>query len=155
MPQRRRRDAVTGLLLFTGACLLVPGLLLPAILVERFWVFETEKSIAGVAVSLFTGGDIPLAAVIVVFSVVLPAAKLAVALAAWFADGRAAGRLIAWSARLGRWSMLDVFLVALVIAVLSLDAVASITAGPGAYLFCAAVLATMAGTHRLERRGRS
>lgn len=146
---------MTGLILLAGAGLLVPGLLLPVISVERFWVFETEKSVVGAVRVLLAGDNVPLGIVILLFSIVLPVSKLALSLWIWFAptrDRRLAGRLMAWNIGLGRWSMLDVFLVALVVAVLSLDAIARITAGSGAYFFCAGVLATMAGTHRLETR---
>ena len=150
-----RRDAMTGILLLAGAGLLVPGLVLPVVTVEQFWVFETEKSVTGAVGSLLDGDNVILGIVVLVFSIVLPVGKLALSLWIWWMSAARPGvasRLLAWNVRLGRWSMLDVLLVAIVVAVLSLDAVARISAGSGAFFFCAAVIATMAGTHRLERR---
>ena len=54
--------------------------------------------------------------------------------------------------RLGKWSMMDVFLTALIVALLSLDLVWRVSVGIGVYFFCAAIVAGMLAALRLERR---
>ena len=44
---------------------------------------------------------------------------------------------------IGRWSMVDIFVVTILVALVNLGALASIQAGPGAVFFCAVVIITM------------
>jgi paraquat-inducible protein A len=50
---------------------------------------------------------------------------------------------------LGKWSMLDVFVVAILVVTVKLGAIASITVHFGIYLFTLAVLASMLLTHKI------
>ena len=43
----------------------------------------------------------------------------------------------------GRWSMIDIFMISILVALVKLDAVATIEAGPGAVAFAAVVILTM------------
>lgn len=155
MTDAPHRDAPTGLLLAAALVCLVLGLALPAFTVEKFWVFGSSKSIAEGVWTLLSGKDVPLGIVILLFSIVFPLGKLALAFWVWASgDPRcgAARRALAWSVGLGKWSMMDVFLVALAVAMLSLGLLAEVTADLGVYFFCAGILAGMVGAHRLERR---
>lgn len=150
----RRRDAATLLLLAAASLLLVLGLVLPAFTVERLWVFESSRSIGGVVWTLLTGADVALGVVIGAFSIVLPAAKLALSFWVWAMPdgGPAVRRALAWTVRLGRWSMMDVFLVALLIAMVFSLGVVRFSAGAGVYCFCAAIACGMVAAHRLQGR---
>ncbi len=151
----RHRDAATLLLLAAASLLLALGLTLPAFTVERLWVFESSRSIGGVVWTLLTGADLALGAVIGAFSILLPAAKLALSFWVWAAPapgGPAVRRALAWSVRLGRWSMMDVFLVALLVAMVFSLGVVRFSAGAGVYCFCAAIACSMVAAHRLQRR---
>lgn len=44
---------------------------------------------------------------------------------------------------IGRWSMIDIFMISILVALVKLDAVATIEAGPGAVAFAAVVILTM------------
>jgi paraquat-inducible protein A len=50
----------------------------------------------------------------------------------------------------GRWGMLDVFVVAVLLVTVKLGAIASVKVHPGLYYFGAAVLLMMIITHRLS-----
>jgi paraquat-inducible protein A len=50
---------------------------------------------------------------------------------------------------LGKWSMLDVFVVAILVVTVKLGAIANITVHVGIYLFTLAVLASMLLTHKI------
>ncbi|MBN33372.1 MAG: hypothetical protein CMM46_01090 [Rhodospirillaceae bacterium] len=155
MSRPAHRDGLAGLLLIAALICLVPGLLLPAFTVEKFWVFESSKSIAGAVWTLISGKDILLGIVILLFSILFPFGKLLLALWIWASpdpNGRLTRRALAWSVKLGKWSMMDVFMVALVVAMLSLGMLAEVTAGQGIYFFCAGIVFGIIGAHRLERR---
>jgi len=70
------RDAFTGVLLIASLVLLVLGLVFPAFTVEKFWLFDNEKSIAGAVVALLSGKNILLGIVILLFSIAFPLSKL-------------------------------------------------------------------------------
>ncbi len=86
------------------------------------------------------------------FTVAFPALKMLVALTLWYgADTRGpdlAG-LLGWLETFGRWSMLDVFVVALTIVAIQISIVSDVTTHAGLYVFTAAVVLSMAGVRRL------
>ncbi|MBT5435613.1 MAG: paraquat-inducible protein A [Rhodospirillaceae bacterium] len=154
MANPSHRDALTILLLLAAVVFLALGLFLPAFTVEKFWLFENRKSIAGSVYALLAGKNIVLGFVILIFSIIFPTTKLVLSLWIWASPdptGRHTRYALKWSVRLGKWSMMDVFMVALVVAMLSLGMVAQVTADYGVYFFCAGILASMFGAHRLER----
>ena len=53
---------------------------------------------------------------------------------------------------IGRWSMLDIYVVALLVALVRLEAVATIDAGPGAIAFAAVVVLTMRSAQAFDPR---
>lgn len=155
MERQVTRDPLTGLLLAASLAALVAGLLLPALTVREFWVFENTKSISGAILHLFDSGHVVLGLVVLTFSIVFPVAKLALTLRIWIAPdltAPAVQRAIRWTVTLGRWSMLDVFMAAIVIATLSLSMVASVTTDVGLYVFGGSIVLAMLAAHRLEER---
>ena len=145
--RRGKPNGLTGLLLAVSAALLAPGLSLPAITVERLW-FEIDYSILGAVAALAGDGDWFLAAIVGGFSVALPIAKLAFAGWAWF-SGRIAGRAFAAMGAVSKYSMLDVFVVALTVLVLDGRLLTSASAGPGIVCFAASVLLSTWAIRRL------
>ena len=148
-----RRDPLTGLMLLAALVLLGFGLFMPAVTVEQFFVFDTTKSIAGSIGALFAQGYILLGVIVATFSIVFPFAKLILSFRIWIArDAASPGvqRAIRWTVKLGRWSMLDVFMVALVVAILTLDMIANVEVHVGLYIFGGAIVVAMLAAHRLE-----
>ena len=150
--RRHNPNGLSGLLLALSAALLAPGLLLPAITVERLW-FGTDYSILGAVAALAGDGDWFLAAVVGGFSVALPIVKLAVAGRAWLA-GRTGGRAFAAMGAVSKYSMLDVFVVALTVLVLDGRLLTSASAGPGIICFAASVLLSTWALARLGQADR-
>lgn len=159
----KRGGAATGLDRFLGAglaisgFLLVLGWLLPVMTVETLYIFEDRISIMGALITLLEAGELPLFAVILLFTVVFPLAKLCLAYAAWHAMARAqdlGGSRIGWIEGLGKWSMLDVFAAALMIVVLKLSAVSDVSIEGGLYVFIAAVILSMLFVRRIVKLGR-
>jgi len=93
--------------------------------------------------------------VLVLFTIGFPAIKLSVLGAVWWQRGRdesRADRLLPWVASFGKWSMLDVFVVAILIVTIKSAGVARVSVGLGVYLFTASVVLTQTLSHRLEQR---
>jgi len=134
---------------------LTAGLLLPALRVTELRLFDTVYSVLGGLDALRRSGDWPVLILIFAFSVLLPYAKLA--LLAWvWRRGRPAGsrRALDLVEALGRWSLLDVLVVALAVVTLQGNFFVRTHLEPGIYLFAAAALLSMglsAWTRRLAR----
>jgi len=52
----------------------------------------------------------------------------------------------------GRWSMIDIFMISILIALVKLEAVATIEPGPGAISFAAVVIITMFAAMSFDSR---
>lgn len=119
---------------------------------------EDDTILGGVAY-FWTSGDWALAVIVFIASVLVPMLKLAIlafqAIAAhrgmqWRPLERA--RLHRLVERVGRWSMLDVFVVALTIALVHFGSFADITPGPGVLAFGAVVVLTMCASMQFDPR---
>ena len=100
-------------------------------------------SLLGGIRSMFTSGNAFIGVLVGLFSVVFPLWKLGVywVAAARLAGGQAPGAAVRWVNHLGKWSMLDVFVLAvLVITVKGLPGGSRIEIVWGAAAFCASVL---------------
>ena len=53
---------------------------------------------------------------------------------------------------IGKWSMLDIFVVALMVAMVQFDGLATIQTGPAAISFCGAVIFTIIATEKFDPR---
>ena len=71
---------------------------------------------------------------------------------AWKARGF--GRAMDLTGRLGKWAMLDVFVLALVVFAVQSQGLASALVLPGAYCFAGAALLSMVVTYRLQALAR-
>lgn len=151
---RGRRTWVVDALLITALGLLAAGVTVPAVTITRFLMFKDSVSILSALALLFEAGHGLLAVVIGLFSIGLPALKIAAALWAWRGPRAGHHRMARRLNRLeilGRWSMLDVFVAALVLVSVKASAVADATVEPGLYLFAASILLSMAATHLIRR----
>ena len=147
------RWLITPLLLIAFVCLLL-GIYLPSLTVEALPLFEDRVSILDGAIILWDDDQYLLFVVIVVFSMVFPLLKILLGLWAWrLADlaHRSPLRLIRRIEQLGKWSMLDVFVIAMVVAALNISIVSDVWIHEGLYLFTAAVVISMIAMGRLER----
>jgi len=145
-------DRLLGPALALAAALLVAGWFLPILTVEELWWIEDEVSIAQGLVALFEDGDYFVFAVILLFTVAFPAIKIGAAYILLFhVDMRAPG-LGRWLSRidgLGKWSMLDVFVVALMVVAIKMHWLADVVVHPGIWVFGAAILTAMVAVRRL------
>jgi paraquat-inducible protein A len=133
-------------LLVTALVCLVAGLTLPIMEVSNFWVFRGAYSIVDGIVVLIEQGDIFIAAVVAIFSVLLPTAKILGLLALWrrVDQGRhLSSRLPALLEAIGKWSMLDVFVVALMVFAAKASMLADANVAPAVIPFVASIVLTI------------
>lgn len=139
--------AMAALLLAVAAASFMLGITLPIMRLERFFILADSYSLIEMVQALYADGEVLLALILLVFSILLPAAKI-ILLSFLLVCGREqalSGALHRLAGALGKWSMLDVLLVALVIFAAKTSGIASAVSEPGLYFFCLSVLATMAG----------
>lgn len=136
---------------FTVVCLGF-GLVSPIITLNKFVLIENTFSVFSGVVQLFNEGQIFLFIVISGFSILLPILKIIVLFILLSIKTANAGRLdkyLYWMHLYGKWSMLDVFVVAVMVVTVKLNAVASVEMRYGLYAFALAVILTMIVTARV------
>ena len=148
----------TWALLIAAMILYIPANLLPVMVTYTLFGAQNDTIMSGV-VLFWTSGSKGLAIIIFIASVVVPMLKLGVlALLAWTAQRRSRWRprqrtvLYRMVEFIGRWSMLDIFVVTLTVALVRFKSLAVITAGPGALAFGAVVVLTMLAAMQFDPR---
>ena len=146
----------TGMLL-ASLGLLIPGVFLPLVTVEKLLIFTDQVSLYGGIMGLYDSGEYFLASVLLAFSMVFPLAKILIGLTVAARKGgqRPAPRLLALLAWFGKWSMLDVFIVGLLVISIKSNYLADAGTEPGLYFFTASIVLSLLATHRLLKQGRS
>ena len=122
------------------------GLFRPFTEVTKLWIFQDEVSVIGGMVSLWEAGEFFLFAILFVFTVTFPAVKILALLAIWLVPGltrESAQSMFRFVSNLGKWSMLDVFVVAILVLLLRSGSIAEIAIRDGVFLFTSSVLLTM------------
>ncbi|WP_019143273.1 paraquat-inducible protein A [Noviherbaspirillum massiliense] len=150
--------ARTWALVITAYILYIPANLLP--ILETRSLFESQRSTILNGVILFWNtGSWFIAALIFFASIVVPLTKLmALTLllvsvqrrTRWEAQQRT--QLYRFVDFIGRWSMLDIYVVALSVALVHLEALATMRAGLGAVAFGAVVVLTMLAVETFDPR---
>ena len=148
---RRKPQSVerTWALLIAAAICLVPANLLPIMRVTSLGQIQSDTIMSGV-IFLFSHGMWPLAVIVFIASVFVPLMKMfiLVYLVASVQLGsrwrpRERTRLYRITEAVGRWSMVDIYVVAILVTMVQLGNLATIEAGPGAIFFAAVVVLTM------------
>lgn len=146
----QRAGQTTTALLVLGSILLPLGLLLPALKTTSFGLWSGEHSILGFGWALLQDGEYLLAAAVLGFSVAFPGFKLVWMWRLQFSrTPDAGGRNLRWLERLGKWSMADVLVLALVIFGVRDNLVFAASTLPGVYLFAAATMLAMLASGRI------
>lgn len=134
------------------------GLSLPSLEFHRFFLLSERHSLIGVVIALLEEREYFLGLVLGAFSVVFPVLKL-VALGRMAAARIGGGGVPAATARraamFGRWSMLDVLVLALVVFAIKRSGLADAVALPGIWFFALAALLSIVAARLLETRGRA
>ena len=148
----------TWAFLIAAMALYVPANTLPIMYTSSLFGSQDDTIMSGV-VFLWEDGSWYLALIVFVASILVPLAKiigLVVLLASlqlgWGRRRTERARLYRLVESIGRWSMLDIFVVALLVTVVQLTALASVHAGPAALAFGAVVVLTMFAAQSFDPR---
>ena len=148
----------TWALLVTAVLLYIPANVLPVMRVV-FLGREQTNTILGGIITFMKSGSWPLALLIFFASIVVPLLKIIILSSLlvslhrhsqWRPETRA--RLYRLTVAIGRWSMVDIFVVTLTVAVVSMGAVATIEPGPAAMAFALVVISTLLASHCFDPR---
>ena len=132
------------LLILLSVVFLVLGLNLPILTVRKLWEQNTFSVLSGI-VNLWKEHYYFLAAIVFFFSIIFPIVKLVTLFVIWFIELTDLQRklILNWLGALGKWSMLDVFVAAIIIVSIKLGALASAKAENGIYYFGLSILLAM------------
>ncbi len=149
--RHRKPDSLTRTwaLMLAAACFYIPANLLPVLTLVKLGRGAPSTILGGVR-ELAAAGMWPLAALVFVASITVPLLKF-IGLTIMLATTR---RRTAWRLRerttlyrvvdfIGRWSMIDVFMISILTALVRMGTLASVYPGPGVLAFCAVVILTM------------
>ena len=139
----------TWALLITAAILYIPANLLPIMTVNSLGQGDPSTIMSGV-IQLVQHGMFPIAAVVFIASILVPTFKLVGIGLLLFSVQRhqplsAQQRIVMYRfiEFIGRWSMLDIFVIAILVALVNFGRLASIEANLGAAAFASVVILTM------------
>ncbi len=157
---RRKPNSLsrTWALLVAASICYVPANVYPIMAVTSFGKTQADTILSGV-IYLFVHGMWPLALIVFVASVVVPVLKL-IGLTAlvisvqrksqWRPRERA--RLYRIVEVVGRWSMVDVYVVTILVALVHLGSLASVEAEIGSFFFGAVVVLTLLASQSFDPR---
>jgi paraquat-inducible protein A len=137
----------TDRILWVISCVLfIAGISLPMFSFHRFFIFNDTFSLLSSVFHLLVEGELFLFIVVFLFSIVGPIYKLYLLntlVSAKAVSGKDRIRLIQKLAIIGKWSMADVFVVAIIASTVKIGLIASVSIHIGLLLFGLAVLSSM------------
>ncbi|MGH0037925.1 MAG: paraquat-inducible protein A [Myxococcota bacterium] len=156
----RGKDSLqrTMALVATALLLYIPANILPIMTTTQLGTPEPSTILGGVVI-LIHHGSYPIAAVIFIASVLVPTGKL-IAIT-WLCWSVRRGQRTSHQQRtvmyrvtefVGKWSMTDVFVVAILVALIQLGGLLTITAGTAAIAFGGVVIVTMLAAESFDPR---
>lgn len=160
-PLRSRKPnsiARTWALVLAAAVFYIPANVLPITYTTSLGREQSDTIMSGV-IYFINSGSWPVALVIFIASVSIPLFKLVILSFLlmsvqrrwrWRPGDRT--RLYRITQAIGRWSMLDIYVVTILVALVHLGALATIEAGPGALFFATVVVLTMLATEAFDPR---
>lgn len=150
--------AKTWAYIISAFILYIPANVLPITDTRTLFDDQSDTIFSGV-VHLWQAGSWPLALLVFFASITVPVAKLIVLTGLTVSVQRGTLRKPAQRTRLyrivefiGRWSMLDIFAVAILTALVQLKSLAEVTAGPAVLAFGAVCVLTILASHAFDPR---
>jgi len=151
----KRRSIFLEMLMAGAALCLLLGLTLPVVKLTWLYFFDNRHSIISIIWVLFQDKEWLLSGVLIIFSALFPLIKLSYLLVLYLRrlnDILPSEKLLFILSWLGRWSMLDVLVLALIVFYTKQTGVADATVLPGIYFFAVSVLLTMWASELAEQQ---
>ncbi len=157
---RRKPNSIarTWALVLTAAILYIPANVFPVMTVISFGKGAPDTILSGV-IHLIEGGMLPLALLVFFASITVPVLKLlgltyllisVQRKSQWRPRDRT--RLYRITEAVGRWSMIDIFMISILVALVKLGSIATIEPGVGATSFAAVVIITILAAMSFDPR---
>ncbi len=136
----------------------IPANFYPIMTITSFGQESSDTILSGV-IYLINAGQVPIAMIIFLASVFIPVVKILVMVLLTFSVQ--SGMTVHLHARthlykvvefVGRWSMIDIFVISILVGLVQLQAIATVTVGPGAICFAIVVILTMLATESFDTR---
>jgi paraquat-inducible protein A len=150
--------ALTAALLLCATILYVPANLLPVMYTDTIFDEEQDTIMSGVLV-LLQSGSWPIAVLVFIASIVVPLLKIIALSVVLFSAWRRSPRYRTQQSELfrmvefiGRWSMLDVYAISLLVTLVQIRSLASVAVGWGALAFGAVVVLTLFAARTFDER---
>lgn len=158
-PYQGVNTQTTLALLGAAIVMFIPANVYPIMISTSLGSTEPSTILAGVLL-FFQSGDWPIALVILIASIVVPVGKMLSLLWLCFVVQRqqqpmsrlTRNRLYRITEFIGRWSMVDVFVVAILVALIHSGDLISIAPGPAALAFTSVVILTMLAAMMFDPR---
>lgn len=148
----------TWALLVAAMVLYVPANVLPVMDTSSLFGTQKDTIMSGV-VYLWVSGSWPLALLVFIASIAVPMLKiLGLSYLTWSTQRRwtwlpeQRTRIYRLIELVGRWSMLDIYVITMLVALVQFNALATIKAGPAAIAFGAVVILTMFAANMFDPR---
>ncbi|MGJ0514314.1 MAG: paraquat-inducible protein A [Methylomicrobium sp.] len=155
IPNSLRR---TMAFLLSGYALYVPANMFPIMTVTQFGVGEPHTILGGI-LALIESDMLPIAILVFIASIAVPLLKLfgltllwLCVFYRWQVNARRWTLMYRIIAFVGRWSMLDIFMISILISLVDLGGVASVLAGPAATAFASVVVITLFAAKSFDPR---
>jgi paraquat-inducible protein A len=156
----RKPDSIarTWAFLIAAMVLYIPANVLPMMYTSSLFGAQTDTIMSGV-VYLWTSGSWPLAVVVFIASIAVPMLKIMALVflvvcaqrrSRWLPGPRT--RIYRVVEFVGRWSMLDIYVITVLVALVQFNALATIEAGPASIAFGAVVVLTMLAAMSFDPR---
>ncbi|WP_444928741.1 paraquat-inducible protein A [Microbulbifer sp. SSSA002] len=149
---------LTWALTITGALLLLPANILPVMTVVYLGAGDPSTIISGV-MQLYDSGMWGIALIVFIASIAVPVMKLLglvllLIQIQWRAafDPIQAMKIYRVVSGIGRWSLLDLFMISILVSLVDMGFVAQVSAGAGATAFASVVVVTMLAARTFDPR---
>jgi paraquat-inducible protein A len=148
----------TAALVLAAALCYIPANVLPVMQVTSLGQVQSDTIMSGV-IYFLTHGMWPLAVIVFTASIFVPVLKLVILTFLLITVKRGSRwrpvertRMYRITEAIGRWSMVDIFSISILVALVRLGNLATIQAGPGAVFFGAVVVSTMLAAEAFDPR---
>lgn len=146
------QQGAVNLLLLAATLAFGIGILAPLLTLTKMMFVQNTFSIVSGIWQLYLENEYLLFVILVLFTLVLPVVKLVLLFYAWNRPRTAHVRSLRWMDWLGKWSMLDVFVVAILIMSVKLGPLATTDLHYGLYLFSGSVVMIMVASQVVYRK---
>jgi len=144
--------------LLSAYALYIPANIFPIMTVTKLGSAEPHTIIGGI-IALINSDMLPIALLVLVASILVPLLKLiGISLLLLYVQRGWTGDAYRWTVMyriisfVGRWSMLDIFMISILVALVDMGSISEVLAGPAATAFAAVVVLTMLAAKSFDPR---